>query len=146
MNNFTLEAEKICNSVEDIAKGNLNNKEDLLRITELALKNNNLSLLEDLSFHAKFSQGLISIIQKSDNKIDDDYFEKVKVELIKSLEKVKRLFEELLIPANDFLKTIFKEKYLEMTQQCLANLQGLCSDLGYLKFYLNDVQRNTGSH
>jgi len=145
LNNFTLEAEKICNSVEDIAKGNLNNKEDLLRITELALKNNNLSLLEDLSFHAKFSQGLISIIQKSDNKIDDDYFEKVKAELIKSLEKVKKLFEELLIPANDFLKTIFKEKYLEMTQQSLSNLRDLCNDLGYLKLYFNDVRRNPAS-
>jgi len=138
-----LEAEKNCNSVEDIAKGKLNNKEDLLRITEIALRNNKMGLLEELAFQAKFSQGLIKIIQNADNKIEDDYFVKLKSEMVESLETVKKLFDELLKFAGDFLRTVYKGKYFEMTQQSLFNLNALCSDLTYLKLYLNDLKRKS---
>jgi hypothetical protein len=143
MNDYSVEAEKICNSVEDIARGNLFNKEDLRRITEIALQNNRMELLEKIAFSAKFTQGLVSVIQKQDNKIDEEYFAKVKEELINSFEKVKSLLEELLSLGSDFLSAIFKEKYLELSQQSLFNLNNLCSDLGYLKLYLNDLKRNS---
>ncbi len=139
---FKLEAEKICNCVEDIAKGKLNNKEDLQRITELALQNNKIELLEELSFQAKYSQGLVKIIQKRDNKIEADYFAKVQAEMLQSITNIKNLLEELLQYAGDFLKNIYREKYFEMTTQSLFNLNNLCSDLGYLKLYLNDQKRN----
>ncbi len=142
MNDYKLEAEKICNSVEDISKGKLINKEDLFRIVELALTYDKMYLLEELSFHAKYSRGLITIIQKSDIKIDEEYFSKVKNEFLETIEKVKKLFEELIEIANDFLKTIFKEKYFEMSQQGMTNLNNLCNDLSYLKLYLNDNKRN----
>ncbi len=142
MIDFKLEAEKICNCVEDIARGKLNSKEDLQRITELALQNNKMELLEELTFQAKYSQGLVKIIQNRDNKIEDDYFIKIQAEMVQSLSKVKKLLDELLQSAGDFLKTIYKEKYFEMTQQSLFNLNNLCNDLGYLKLYFNDLKRD----
>ena len=145
MKDYKLEAEKICNSVEDIAKGHLNNKEDLLRITEIALQNHKMELLEDLAFHAKFLQGLVNIIQNRDNKIEEEYFAKVKSEMLQSIEKVQRLLSELLEFASDFLKTIYKEKYFQMSREAISNLNSLCSDLSYLKLYLNDVKRNPDS-
>jgi hypothetical protein len=38
-----------------------------------------MDLLEKLSFHAKYSQGLISVIQKSDVKVDEDISLKLKL-------------------------------------------------------------------
>ena len=142
MSDFSVEAEKICNTVEDISRGSLINKEDLRRIIEIALQNKRMDLLEELAFNAKYTQGLVSVIQKQDNKIDDEYFAKVKDELVQSFENVKFLLEELMKLGSDFLSTIFKEKYLELSQQGLFNLNNLCSDLGYLKLYLNDLKRN----
>ena len=141
MKESQITAEKICNAVEDISLGKLKNKDDLFRIIEIAVKNNKMKLLEELAFHAKFSQGLILIIQKNNSEIEDEYFLKIKAELVESIEKVKKLFEELLTDASDFLKTIFKEKYFEMSQKGITNLNNLCGDLAYLKLYFNDLKR-----
>lgn len=143
MKDFRLEAEKICNCVEDISKGKIKNKEDLFRIVELALLNDRMDLLEKLSFHAKYSQGLISVIQKSDVKVDEEYFVKVKAEFLETIEKIKSNLDELITYANDFLKAIFKNKYFELSQQGIANLNELCSDLSFLKLYLNDNKRES---
>ena len=141
MKESQITAEKICNAVEDISHGKLKNKDDLFRIIEIAVKNNKLEELEELAFHAKFSQGLISIIQKSNSEIEEEYFRKIRTELVESIENVKKQFEELLNDASDFLKTILKEKYFEMSQKGITNLNNLCGDLAYLKLYFNDLKR-----
>ena len=138
-----LKTEKICNCVEDISRGKLNGKEDLFRIIELALSSEKMPLLEELSFQAKYTQGLVSIIRKNNDKIDEEYFNKVESEFIESIEKVKKQIEEIMLDASDFLKTIFYEKYFQMTQQGISNLNDLCSDLYFLKLYFNDVRRNS---
>jgi hypothetical protein len=51
--------------------------------------------------------------------------------------------DELITYANDFLKAIFKNKYFELSQQGIANLNELCSDLSFLKLYLNDNKRES---
>jgi hypothetical protein len=141
VNESQITAEKICNAVEDISLGKLQNKDDLFRIIEIAVQNDKMKLLGELAFHAKFSQGLISIIQKNNSEIEEEYYQKIRTELVESIENVKKQFDELLKDASDFLKTIFKEKYFEMSQKGIANLNSLCSDLTFLKLYLNDSKR-----
>lgn len=135
---YKLEAEKICNCVEDLAKGKLKNKEDLLRLTELALNSNKMQKLEELAFQAKFSQGLLRIIQNRDNTINEEYFTSLKNEYLQSIKLIKNILENLLSDANEFLKTIYKEKFFQFTLQSMNNLNDLCSDLIYMKYYFND--------
>lgn len=135
---YKLEAEKICNCVEDLAKGKLKNKEDLLRLTELALNSNKMQKLEELAFQAKFSQGLLRIIQNRDNAINEEYFTSLKNEYLQSIKLIKNILENLLSDANEFLKTIYKEKFFQLTLQSMNNLNDLCSDLIYMKYYFND--------
>jgi len=135
---YKLEAEKICNAVEDLAKGKLKNKEDLMRIIELALSSNKMKELEELAFHAKFSQGVLRIIQNRDNSFEGEYFDSLKNEYIKSINEIKTILESLLLNANQFLKTIYNEKFFQLTMQSMNALNDLCSDLVYLKYYFND--------
>lgn len=141
MTDFKLEAQKIYNSLEDISHGKINYKEDLLLLIEIALQNEKLEILEKLTFHAKYSQGLIAIIQKQDIKIDDEYFEKIKIEFAGAIENVKNNINEILLFAGDFFKSIFTEKYFKMNQECIINLNNFCSDLSFLKLYMNDLKR-----
>ncbi len=135
-----LTSQQILTAVDKLASGRLHSINDLERLIELALTNNKLSLLEELSFHAKFSNSLLSIIQKKDSIIDEQYFTKAANEYKESIQKVIFLLKQLLEFSNDFLKSIFNEKYFQLTQECLSNLSALCSDLSLLKLFFNDLK------
>lgn len=135
------DTKKILSVVDTLAKGKLNYQEDLGRLIEIAVLNNKMDHLEDLSFQARYSQGLLKIIQNSDNKIDEEYFTKVQLEFTESVQKIKLSIQSLLNHSSNFIKEIFAEKYLQMTQVSLMNLNKFCVDLGYLKLYFNDVKR-----
>jgi hypothetical protein len=138
---FSNETVKIISGVEEISNGRLNFKEDLQRLIEASFLNNKMKYLEDLSFQARYSQGLLKIIQNRDNKIEDEYFVKVQNEFMESVLKIKEILETLLSQSSEFIKQIFREKYLLMTQQSLNNLNLLCNDLGFVKIYFNDLKR-----
>ncbi len=138
---FSNETMKIISGVEEISNGRLNFKEDLQRLIEASFLNNKMKYLEDLSFQAKYSQGLLKIIQNRDNKIEDEYFVKVQNEFMESVLNIKEILETLLSQSSEFIKQIFREKYLQMTQQSLNNLNLLCNDLGFVKIYFNDLKR-----
>lgn len=135
---YKLEAEKISNAVEDLAKGKLKNKEDLTRIIELAFSSGKMDKLQELAFQAKYSQGILKIIRSRDNTIDDKYLSTLQNEFTVSISKIKNILEELLEDSNQFLKTIYKEKFFQLTFQSMNALNDLCSDLVYLKYYFND--------
>mgnify|MGYP000088417267 CR=1 FL=1 len=139
---FNSATQEILSKIDSLAKGKLNFREDLARLIDLSVKNNKLELLEDLSFHARYSQGLLKIVQNRDNNINDDYFAKVQSEFTESIVKIKSFIEILLGLSSEFIKEIFTEKYLAMNQLSLSNLNKLCSDLGYLKLYFNDAKRD----
>lgn len=140
--NYKKEAEEFCIAVDEFAKGKLNNAEDLTRIMEIVFKTDKKSLLEDLSFSAKYSQGLLKIIQNRSNDFEDEYFNKVKEEYTAVITKVRSLLEEIIENGSGFIKNIYKEKYLSMTHESLHNLNILIDDLSWLKMYLNDLKRS----
>lgn len=139
---FNSATQEILSRIDSLARGKLNFREDLARLINLSVQNNKLEVLEELSFHARYSQGLLKIVQNRDNNINDDYFAKVQSEFTESIVKIKSFIEILLGLSSGFIKEIFTEKYLAMNQLSLSNLNKLCSDLGYLKLYFNDVKRD----
>ncbi len=133
-----LEAQNFCNEAEKFSRGEFNQKEDVIRITELALANHDWDYLDSLSFNAKYTQGLLKIIRNRANNIEDEYFEKIKVEYSEKIQKFKSELQELTNKAGKFVESIFDEKYYALTPQALENLNKLCSDLGKVKSYLNE--------
>jgi hypothetical protein len=135
-----LEAEKICNYIEDLSKGKLHFKEDIYRLTELSIQTGKMEQLEELSFHAKFSKGIINIIQKKDERLENEYLQTIEKEYLDTVIKIRELLTYILTEATDFLRSIFEEKYLRLTHESMNNLKFLCEDLSFLKLYFNDMK------
>lgn len=141
MNHESLpEVNKILTEVDRLSNNRLYFRDDIEILIKLAHQSCKFELLEEISFHAKFSNGLLKVIQRKDPVVEEIFILKASSEYKDSLQKVIKLLEDLLKEGNDFIRTIFKEKYLELNQQCLYNLNNLCSDLSYLKLYFNDLK------
>lgn len=118
----------------------LKQPEDLKLLIDTAIQQNKIGLLEDLTFLAKFSKGLIGVIRKKESSIDQEYFLKAEEEFKNNLVKIRDCMEELLAGSSDFLRSVLTEKYLTLSHQSLSNLNDLSSDLGYLKSYFIDLR------
>lgn len=131
-------AENIIAELDDYSKESLKRKEDLERIIELGIKHNKIAVLEDTAFTGKYLYGLFSIIRRGENAVDEAVLQKYMQEFTENVEKLKAGLKELIEPASSFFKNIFHDKYFSLTQESMINLNDLCSDLNYLKMYLND--------
>jgi len=142
--NFELTTDNILLKVSELAENRLQRREDLELLIDTAIKQNKISLLKELSFQAKFSDGILRVVQKKENTVDEAYFLKAVEEFKNSIEKVRTVLEELLSNASEFIKSVLTEKYLQLSQVSLANLNSLCSDLSYLKLFFNDLKNLNG--
>jgi len=139
-NELLPEVNKILTEVEILSNNRLYFRDDLEILIKITQQREKFRLLEKISFHAKFSNGLLKVIQRKDPLIEETFFLKSSSEYKDNLQKVIKLLEDLLKEGNDFIRTIFEEKYFGLNQQCLNNLNNLCSDLSYLKLYFNDLK------
>ena len=131
----------IIGEVERLSSGKLNFGNDLEKLIETAFTHGKMPLLEKISFNAKFLNGLFGVINKKNDTIDPQYFEKAIREYQDGIQRIKVLLDELLASTTEFYRSIFMEKFLSMTQLGLENLNFLCSDLSYLKLYFNDQRK-----
>ncbi|MCL6099989.1 MAG: hypothetical protein M1391_15600 [Bacteroidetes bacterium] len=131
---------EILNAVDKLSGGRINFRDDLERLIDLAASKNKMQLLEEISFNAKFSAGLLNVVQKKNSTVDEEYFIKAVEEYTQVIEKVKNLLSDLISSDSEFIQSVFAEKYFQLSQQSLSNLNLLCFDLSYLKLYFNDVK------
>ena len=136
----SLELKSILNKLDELSDGKLKFRDDIEKLVDTAIADNKMKLLEEISFTAKFIQGLLSIIQKKDDTIDPAYFEKAVGEYTEAVSGIKNQLEELISANSEFYKSIFSAKFFSMTQASLQNLNYLCADLSYLKLFFNDLK------
>jgi hypothetical protein len=129
---------EMLSGVEKLADAKIKSREDLEIIINIAVKDEKLASLEEISFHAKVVYGLFKIIQRKEDVADEEFFSKAAEEYKENIVKLKMLLNYLIGDNNSFIKNIFLEKYFQLTQMSLSNLNDLCSDLSYVKLYFND--------
>jgi len=134
--------QEILSGVESLANGKIRFYEDLERIISIAILNENQETLEEIAFNAKAIHNLLQIIQRRDEIVNEEFTDKAADEYKANVIKIKALLNNLLGSDNDFIKNIFTEKFFQLTQTSLSNLNNLCSDLSYLKLYFNDKKHN----
>lgn len=136
--------ENIAGLVEEIeiySSNQLKRKDDLSILIELGFSNNQKELIEDISFTAKYVQGLFRVLEKTAGNPEILNTGQIKADLSDNIEKVKEKIEQIIISADDSVKEYFRETYLQLSQTSLFNLTELMNDLEWTKKYLNRVKR-----
>ena len=139
-------SEKFLNEIESFTSakgGQLRRKEDLSIIFDETFKHNKEKLLEDLSFTAKYLQGLMMVLKKGTQNPEVQSLEYVKSDFSLNLNKVTTQLKEVLAESDQGVKGHFNKTYFELTQQGFQNLNELLSDLEWTKMYLNEQKRST---
>jgi hypothetical protein len=130
------------NDVEKFSKSKLNRKAELIRIYEEALKSDKEKLFDDLTFTAKYVQGLMRIVKSGSVNPDIKNIDSIKKDFTDNMNKVVSKIKEIISSADENMKTHFEQTYFEMSQQGFVNLAELLADLEWTKMYLNDSRRN----
>lgn len=133
-----ISSKEFLEKIYNFSNQKLKQKEDLERLIEISNKNNNFKLLEKTAFTAKYLQGLFNIIQRGDKIIDEEIFAKYTKEYSENIEQIKIYIKNILKDGSNFYKKIFEEKYFELTQISISNLNELCYDLSWVKMYINE--------
>ncbi|MFZ0452691.1 MAG: hypothetical protein WAM24_03010 [Ignavibacteriaceae bacterium] len=141
INNSPNSASEFVNEVEKFSGLNLNKKAELLRIYEEAINSGKEKIFEDLAFTGKYLRGLMRVLQNGSSNPQVDSMDKIKADFSANIKKIIEQIKGIISSADESLRKHFEEKYFEMSQEGLTNLNELLSDLEWTKIYLNDQKR-----
>jgi hypothetical protein len=141
--------------LEDLIKfsgSKIKNKEDLGILLEASLKNEQERLLNDLTFTAKYLNGLGKILRDniipqpvkgvSENKLlDEPTAIKIRDEFKEHIQKLILQLTAMTKDINEPDRNKIEEKYLTMTRASMINITSLIYDLSWLKKYYNSKQK-----
>lgn len=140
--NYPENTSDFVNEVEYFSNSKLKKKAELLRLFEEAQKNNKLGLFEDLTFTAKYVQGLLRVVQSGTNNPEVGNIENIKQDFSENMKKVVSQIKDIISNADDSMKSHFEENYFELSQAGFLNLSELISDLEWTKKYINNKKRS----
>jgi hypothetical protein len=131
----------IIDSIEDFSNYTLNKKTDLKTLFELSLRDNKESLFTELSFTAKYVQGLMRVLKSGSENSEVKSLDHIKKDFTQNMQKITEQMKEILKGADDQIKRYFDTTYFDMSLQGLQNLRLILSDLEWTKKYLNEQKR-----
>jgi len=131
--------------VEKFSGKSLNKKNDLILVLEACNSNEKFKELENLSFTGKYVNGLFKVLANSPKIPEVENVDHIKKDLSENMEKVISQLKEITSYMNDMDKKFFEEKYFQLSQTTIQNLQLLVEDLDTIKRYLNQIKRNKSS-
>lgn len=126
-------------------KDTLSNQEDMERIISLAIKSNKIDNLLQMAFYGKFLNGLLGIVKRKEESINESVFNRYVEEYAQAFSKFKQNFQDIISEGSDFIKNIYQKKYFDLEKNCVSNLASLTKDFSYLKEFLNDSKVDSSS-
>jgi hypothetical protein len=133
---------ELLREVDNYSGNKIRKREDLQILFEEALKKGNEGKLDELSFTAKYVQGLKRVMQQAQKNNEIGDISNIKKDYSASISKVYEQIRELLEESNEGLKGQFEATYLQMTQESFQNLNYLLEDLEWTKKYINQQKRS----
>jgi hypothetical protein len=133
------EASILISQLRAFSDNKLTRENDLGQLLDLALRNGEKELLENLSFYAKFVAHAYRIMRRIGR--DGDGYDKLLDEFNESLAKASDLAQNLVSSGPLEVRQHFASTYFALTPEALDNLLALFYDLSWYKNWLIDHQQ-----
>ena len=131
--------------VDSFSNSALKKRDDLHKLFDEIIRNQRHSLLEEVSFTAKYVKGLMRVLKGVVSNPEIENMEHVKNDLSHNMNKILDLLKEAVSESDESTRNYFNAEYFQMTQESFKNLNDLLSDLEWTKRYLNHQKRQNAS-
>lgn len=115
--------------------------DDLTNIISLSYEYNLQKEIEEISFTAKYIQGLMRVMKSANENPEIPNIQNLKEDLTKNFEKIKEQLN-IIISKDENTKFYFKKHFFEMTPESFKNLNDLLHDFEWIKIYSNEEKRS----
>jgi hypothetical protein len=131
----------IIEEIEEFSEFKINKKVDLKTLYSLSITADKGKSFEDLSFTAKYTEGLMRVLKTGINNPEVNSLDHIKKDFTHNMQKIVDLMKEIVSNADDQIKRYFEMTYFDMSQQGMQNLTLILSDLEWAKKYFNMQKR-----
>lgn len=114
--------------------------DDLTNIISLSFQFELQKEIEEISFTAKYIQGLMRVMKSASENPESIDIQNAKDDLTKNFEKIKEQLN-IIVSKDDNTKLYFKKHFFEMTPEAFKNLNELLNDFEWIKIYSNALKR-----
>lgn len=140
MINYQLNEEFLDNT-EKFTEKKLSQRSTINQFIEIINNNNKIEKFEELTFTAKYVNGLFRIIKTAQTNQQISNFDQIKNDFSDNLQKVISILKELISGQNISLVESIENQYLTAGESQFENLLLLINDLDQIKKYLNFIKR-----
>jgi hypothetical protein len=135
----------IIEEIDDFSEHRLNKKTDLKTLYSLSIMLDEGKTFEELSFTAKYAEGLMRVLKTGMNNPEVKSLEHIKKDFTHNMQKIVDQMKEIVVNADEQIKRYFEKTYFDMSQQGMQNLTLILSDLEWSKKYFN-IQKRQNSN
>ncbi len=125
--------------IDTLSGKKLTYKNELAVLIDLVEQHQQVSALDQLSFLGKFVHKAFAILKRT-GKVDEDRRRLTK-EFEESIEKIKKLINDMILNSPPEVQKDFSRQFLEMTPESFDCLLVFCKDLSWYKNYRIDTRR-----
>lgn len=136
---FSEKTNELIFELKDFSEKGLNNFNDLGTLIELTKGRGNDKEFERLIFNGKYAYGLRKVLEKN-VPISDEAKQNIYNQFQSAIETLIRTIKDIIESQDAELQSYFETKYLLLTQDNMANLMLLASDLAVCKEYYNSLK------
>lgn len=135
----------IIEEIDDFSQHRLNKKTDLKILYSLSIMEDEGKTFEELSFTAKYVQGLMRVLKTGTSNPEVKSLEHIKKDFAHNMQKIIDQMKEIVVNADEQIKRYFEITYFDMSQQGMQNLTLILSDLEWAKKYFNMQKRQNSN-
>jgi hypothetical protein len=135
----------IIEEIDNFSQHRLNKKTDLKTLYSLSLMEDKGKTFEELSFTAKYAEGLMRVLKTGTSNPEVKSLEHIRKDFIHNMQKIVDQMKEIVANADEQIKRYFEITYFDMSQQGMQNLTLILSDLEWSKKYFN-IQKRQNSN
>lgn len=133
--------EEFLDNIEKFTERKLSQRSTINQFIEIINNNNKIEKFEELTFTAKYVNGLFRIIKTAQTNQQISNFDQIKNDFSDNLQKVISILKELISGQNISLVESIENQYLTAGESQFENLLLLINDLDQIKKYLNFIKR-----